>query len=127
MRQAEPAATARWLYRAVAGDTGGPARRILGAALVLILAVVSAAALLAAVLALLSLVAVAIDRIAPAAATRREPTISWLLVAVTTGAFLAIACAVSWSALRHEAHVEEDQAAGSDLDGEARRDPSNGT
>ena len=127
MRQAEPAAAARWLYRAVAGDARDPARRILGATLVLILVVISAAALLAAVLALLSLVAAAIDRIAPAGATRGEPTISWPLVAVTTGVFLAIACAVSWSALRREADVEEDQAAGSDLDGEARPDPSNGT
>lgn len=127
MRQAEPAAAARWLYRAVAGDARDPFRRFLAAALVLVLVVASAATLLVAVPALLTLLAVAIDRIGPPDGARGEPTISWLLVTVTTGVFLAIACAVSWSALRRGADVDEDPAAGSDDDREARRDPSNGT
>jgi hypothetical protein len=127
VRQAEPAAAARWLYRAVAGDARAPALRILGAALVLVLVAVSVVALLASVLAVLSLLAVAIDRIAPAEATRGEPTISWPLVVTTTGVFLVIACAVSWSAIRREARVDEDRAAGSDHEGEAKRDPSIGT
>jgi hypothetical protein len=113
VREAEPAAAARWLFRALAGDAWSPARRIVAGSAIAILVVVSTVVALASVLAAFSLIALVVDRLGAPRATQGGPTVSWFLVAVTTTALVGLAVAVSWTsrrrALAREAHRADDR------------------
>jgi hypothetical protein len=112
VRQAEPAAVARRLFRGVAGDAPGLPRRILATTVVSATVVVSIPLLIASVLGVLSGIGVLLNGIFPAGPRRGGPSVSWFLVSVITVAFLGLAVVVSWSSRRRE---------------EARREPRDGS
>lgn len=102
MGQAEPAAFARRLFRAVAGEDHSPVRRILATSVVVLAALLSIFVLLVSFLALVSLLGTVLHALAPPAPSGRAPVVSWFLVSATTAAFVGVALAVSWTSRRRE-------------------------
>jgi hypothetical protein len=102
VRQAEPAAVARRLFRGVAGDAPGLPRRILATTVVSATVVVSIPVLIASVLGVLSGIGVLLNGIFPAGPRRGEPSVSWFLVSMITVAFLGFAVVVSWTSRRRD-------------------------
>jgi hypothetical protein len=100
--EAEPAAAARWLYGSVAGDEPGPLRRILASIVVSISLVFATLLLLASILGSFALIGVALEQLAPAERGTSGVETSWLLIVVTTCAFVGVATVVTWSARRRQ-------------------------
>jgi hypothetical protein len=100
----EPAITARWVFRAVAGDAPGPGRRILGGIAVSLLVVVLSIVVPLSVLASLWAIANLLDGNAVAKATTDRPAVAWGLVAVTSLGLVGAAAAVSWTSGRRTVH-----------------------
>jgi hypothetical protein len=92
--------SARWIFRAVAGDTPGRARRTLAATVVSVLVVAVTIAAPAAVLVSLSAIASVFDGIAVPEAAPDHPTVAWGLVALTSVSVVGAAVVVSWTSGR---------------------------
>jgi hypothetical protein len=117
--QAEPAAFARRLFRAVAGEDHSPARRILATTVIVLAALLAILVLLVSFLVLVTLLGTMLNAVAPPRPRRGAPVISWFLVSATTAAFVGIAMAVSWTSRRREdARTQASQP----LDGDVRRE-----
>jgi hypothetical protein len=122
----EPAVLARWVYRAVAGETAGPARRILAGLAVALLVIALSIVVPVSVLALLSAIAALFAGFAVPEATPDRLTIAWGLVAVTSVGLVGAAAAVSWTSgrrARHRRGREPAPASPGDHDQERRSDP----